>query len=264
MTENARVDLAGAGSVEVLAQQVGRTVQAIGPLMFKHYRDAVGRVFGRHRREWLARTLARFRSRGIRVGPIGSGAQPATGAEAQRRFFYRVDPAAKELPAGADAGAALKALGGEAYSGSPVAEGLEKGGTFRARGGAWMAIPIGVTLDKLGRPIPRWATPQAFARSSPGKQLVALRLGEGPPKLYQVVSGRTKKAKTVSGALTLVGDRPQGRGLARALLPAYQLVRSITRRPLLRFYATWDELQTDRDSVFAQAQDRLVKELEDG
>lgn len=263
MTSNARVDVGGVGSVEVLAKSVGQTIEAIGPLMFKHYRDAIGRAFGRHRREWLQRTLAKFRTGGMRVGPIGQSSAPANAGEAKRRFFYRVTPAEKVLPPGADARAALEALGGESYSGSPVAAGLEFGGTHRARGEQFLAIPIGVTLDKLGRPKARWATPSAFARTSPGKELLALRL-DGSLKLYQVVSGRTKAAQQTPGAVSRVQDRPRGRGLARALLPAYQLVRSVRRKPLLRFYATWDELQADRDQVFREAHDRLMQELPNG
>lgn len=263
MTENVRVNVPGAGSVEVLARSVGRTIEAVGPLMFRHYRDAVGRVFGRHRREWLTRTLAKFRANGMRAGPIGTSVKPANPGDARRRFFYNVTPAAKTLPPGTDLRVALDSIRGETYSGSEVAEGLEFGGTFRALGGKFLAIPIGVTLDSLGRPKPRWATPAAFARTSPTKKLVALRL-DGTLKLYQVVSGRTKAAQQTPGAVSRLADRPRGRGLARALLPAYQLVRSVTRRKLLRFYATWDELQADRDQVFRQAHDRVLGDLPNG
>ena len=265
MTSDARVSFGDGGAVDVIARKLGQTLQAIGPLMFRHYRDALGRTFGRHRREWLNRTLARFRRGGLRAGPIGQSSRPSSAAEARRRFFYEIEPQAKVLPAGADASASLAALRGEAYSGSPVAEGLEVGGTFRARGGGWLALPIGVSLDRLGRPIPRWATPEAFRRNSPRGELIALALERGrPPKLYQVVKGRTKRAQSTAGALSLTSDRPRGRGLARALLPAYQLVRQVRRKPLLRFYATWDELQQDRDAVWTAALDRIVREAESG
>lgn len=263
MTENRRVDLGRLGSVEILAKAVGQTIEAIGPLMFKHYRDAVGRIFGRHRREWIQRTLAKFRDKGLRVSPIGSGVKAANRQDAMRRFFYNVEPKAKTLPPGADARAALESLHGEAYAGSKVAEGLEFGGTHRAKSGKMLAIPIGITLDSLGRPKGRWAWPSGYRRANPGKELLALRL-DGRLKLYQVTSGRTKAAQQTVGALSLRKDRPRGRGMARVLLPAYVLVRSVTRKPVLRFYATWDELQADRDMVFQQAQDALMKELPNG
>jgi len=235
-------------------------------LAFRHIRDAVGGMFGSHRREWLQRTQVEFSARGgMRAERLNSRQPPAAaGFNSARTFFYKVQPQAKRVAPGVEP--RLQDITAETYTQSRVALGLEVGGTFRAKGSRFLAIPIGVTLDSLGRPKSRWATPGSYRKASANNELVSLKLRGKYPVLYQVKGGGSRRAASQQGAFSLLSDRPQGRRSTgrRILLPAYQLVPAVTRRAILRYVATWEDLEQDRARRLTQAADNILADIDSG
>jgi hypothetical protein len=251
------------GEFQVDASRVERTFARYPRLTWFHLRDTIGGIMGSHRREWLQRTRVDFSTRnGMRAGNLTSRAAGSAGFARQRTFFYRIEPQSRRP----GPRATLDEIRAETFTESRVALGLEQGGTFRPKRSRWIAIPIGVTLDSLGRPKSRWHTPQSYLRASARNKLISLRLGTRNPIVYQVKGGGSRAAARQSGAITALRDRPTGnrRRARRILLPAYQLVRSVTRKPLLRYLETWEELASDRDRRFARMFDRIQEDVDRG
>jgi len=257
------VPIEGIGFVQVRASGLGFGIEGVPRLIFRHFRDAFGRIFGRHRRDWLAHTKVRFE----KLNAEAPNSRPAElqGIRRSQRFFYKVQPAEKRVPEGQSAERAMKDLGGESYTESPVAQGIETGGEFRSRSTRFMAIPIGFALNSKGDPKPRWASPSSFHKASPNGKLIALVLNPSKlsrlPKLYLALGVRSKRGDNVAGAVTQLN---QGGRTRRKLVPMYQLVPAIKRRALLRYFGTWEEQEADRDQVFAEARARIVSDFFDG
>lgn len=235
-------------------------------LVYRHVRDAVGGSMGSHRREFLAGTRVEFSERqGMYARNLDS--RPASGGTTfsdRRSFFYKVFPESKTLAKGAQVD--LEDIYGEAYTRSPVAQGLELGGVFRGKSGkGLLAIPIGITRDSLGRVKSRWATPTLYKKASGNNRLVAIRFKRWP-RLYQVKAGGSRKAAAAPGAFTPISARPTGnrRTASRILIPAYQLVPLVRRRKLLGFLDTWDSLESDRTRRFKRALANVVEDIDRG
>jgi hypothetical protein len=213
-------------------------------VVWTRMRDVFGAIFGSHRREFLARTKVKMED--MRAESPNSRAVTQSGFARARTFFYKVYPQQRSPQSGARPD--LGAISGQSFTHSAVALGLERGGTFRAQGGDYLALPIGITLDSLGRPKSRWARPALFARGKNPKDLVVLRDFENPGE-----------------APILFWKRRRGRGGRNVdFEPAFMLVRSVTRRPLLGFMRTWGELAGDRDRRLKEALRRTVAEIEAG
>lgn len=245
-------------SVDLNTRKLGLLFERVPRLTFFHMRDTLGAIYGSHRREWLQRTQAKFRPRGIKADNLRSGnadARPRHGGT----FVYNVEPAAKAPPAGTDVN--LEQISAESFSTSKIALGLEQGGTHTARRGRLLALPIGVTLDSAGRPKSRWVTPGAYKRSGARNRLVAIKFRGRAPVLYQVKGGRSKKAAETPGAF---GRTVKGESKPQILLPAYVLVPRVRRRALLRYGATWEELESDRDRRIGVAADKIIGDAERG
>lgn len=132
--------------------------------LFFHVRDAVGSMYGSHRREWLKRTQ-------IKVGNL-----------ARRSFFYKVNPKEKAPPRGQRVD--LAAIEATAYTKTEVGRALEFGETIVPKRGRYLAIPIGASLGPSGRKRRTWSTPARY-RAREGKPLVAIEKG-GKLILHQV------------------------------------------------------------------------------
>lgn len=210
---------------------------------FFHVRDTLGAIMGSHRREWLQKTDAKFHRGGIRSAPFGSKAgATAPGFQAEKTFFYLVEPRKKSVPRSQTPN--LENISAESFTRSKVALGLETGGTFRARRGPFMAIPIGFALNKRGRPKAGFSSPTALEKHKRlvNKDTVVLRKPGEAPVIYL---------------------RKQLKRRVR-LLPLWVLVRQVNRKPRLRYLATWKALDGDRTRRLARAMDRIVQELEQG
>ncbi len=144
-------------SVVMSSGRVSRLLVRAPRALYFHVRDAVGSMYGSHRREWLAKTE-------IKVGNL-----------ARRGFFYRVDPKSKVAPP--DVRPDLGAIQAAAYTTSRVARELELGGIITPKRGRMLAIPIGVSLTPTGRKRRAMATPRRFRAASPDNELVLLRVG---------------------------------------------------------------------------------------
>lgn len=215
-------------------------------VVYKHLRDALGGMYGEHRREWLAKKQVQFERGGLQAATVGSRASAAAGTfDARRTFTYDVHPEQREVAEGTKVD--LNQLSAEAGTSSPVALGLERGGSFTANNGKQIPIPIGITLDSRGRVKSRWTTPKRFIEASAKqKELVPIRMRSGKEALFW--------------------KKPLGRGKNKrfALLPAYQLVDRVNRKPRLHYYDTWDALQASRDRRLSRANGNAVKEIEGG
>lgn len=220
---------------------------------YYHLRDAIGGMAGSHRREWLQRTEVAMNRGGFAATAIKPN--PTVSGFAGRFFYYRVGPGTRPTRPKEPR---LSDITLELYSTSEVALAQEQGATIRPRTGRMLAIPIGVSLRKDGRPIPRWHTPRAYRQSAANNDLVALNLA-GNPKLYQVRRGVAAARK--SGAFSRVGEGAKPARARTVLLPAYQLAKQVQLKPRLRFMATWDALQDDRKVRFARAASRILEEI---
>lgn len=210
---------------------------------FFHVRDAVGGMMGSHRREWLKRTDVDFQRGGMQAAAFGSkSGADAPGYRSDKKFFYIVEPRRKSVPRSQTPN--LEDISAVAFTRSLPALGLETGGTFRAVGNPFMAIPIGYALNKRGKPKPGFSSPAAL-KAHPrlvNKDTVVIQKPGRAPVIYlqKPLKRRTR------------------------LLPLFVLVRSVNRKARLRFMATWRELVRDRERRLARAADRIVTELEQG
>lgn len=233
-------------------RRVQRLFERAPRVTFFHIRDAMGRIFGSHRREWLQRKDVNFRRGGMRADRLRQGAGVGA-SQSSATFFYRVMPQQKTVPEGQRVD--LSDITGESFSESDVALGLETGGTFTAQRSRMIAIPIGVTLDRLGRPKSKWVTPTRFRRSSARNKLVLIQQRGKAPILFQVKGGGTRSGKRRGGTKSKS---------KRVLLPAYMLVPRIQRRPRLKYLHTWDTMGSGRGRRLREALDRIVRDIERG
>jgi len=219
--------------------------------VFFHLRDALGGIFGSHRREWLAQKQVEFGQRGgLQAGRLTSSTSEPAGFAGSRKFFYRVLPASKKRPEGGT----LDDITGDAYTRSEIALGLEKGGPASASSTRYLALPIGVTLDSTGRPKSRWVTPSHYRKARATNDLVAFPARRGGPLiLWQKKRGKAAARKT--GAISRAGEQKT------VYLPAYVLVRRVVRKARLKFYDTWDSMAADRDRRYKRAMDQMMREL---
>ncbi len=156
----------------------------------------------------------------------------------RRGFFYEINPPRDQIPAVPD----LRTLRASVSSFSRAALGLEVGGTSTAKGGGYLALPIGFTKDSLGRTKTKWTTPKKFATATQTrKDLVSIERPGGARILYW----RKRVPKSFSG--------PVHRGAGRKssspgyiLVPVFMLVRSVNRKARLHFFRTWTEEDTTR------------------
>lgn len=254
----------------VKAEEIADLFNRFPAVAFHHYRDTLGSIFGSHRRRWLERTQAKLdQAKGLRAEKPNSRKQFSRSRVGRRTVFYRIYPrqtknkdgSFKRFSSKSGDAPSLSQISGEAFTTSQVALGLEQGGVRKPKKGRALAIPIGVTLDSVGRPKSRWRTPSKYLKASPKNKLLLLALDKGKPPLLYQVRGSGKKALSTAGAVSQAADKGRIGGRRRVLLPAYRLVPQVRTRPVLRFMATWDELEPDRRRRWGRAMDRIMQEV---
>lgn len=206
-------------------------VRAPGTAFF-YFRDVVGSMFGSHRREWIARNQVAFKQK----------------RTINKLFFYRVYPR-KNLKPVPGAPVSLDQIKGETYTRSKMALAHERGGTITPTRGKALAIPIGGSLLPSGKVRKEWRTPAKFRAAFPSRELIALG-SAGKRVLYE--ARRTK------------GGRRRKREGRDKLTPAFVLVPSVTLKPRLNFFKTWDQLSSDRGRRLAAALAKIVEAIGSG
>lgn len=254
MTTSSATILEGdAARIDINNPRVGDLFAKAPAVMFFHVRDTVGAIMGSHRREFLARTEVKFKGGGMRVGNITGRASlssgPATSWDVRRSFIYEVSPVDKVPPPGVTPD--LAQIAAASATTSPAALGLEKGGTFPPREGRYQALPIGITLDSLGRVKGKWTSPTRFLQGKQKKELVAVRKLAGPGRQPNLVLYWKKKTG-------------RGKGRKEVLLPAFLLVPRVTRKQRLKYLETWKNLEANRGERLRAMLDRAAKEMQNG
>ena len=260
-----RFEMAGAKELEKLFVDAPRVT-------FYHVRDQFFAIGFKFRKELIAAANAGLDSNiGTGSGGKRLTAEPLTSEPAddanrklasQRRIRFRVYPkqAATDQPQ-----RQLSELRLESYAISDVALGLQEGGTFTSKSGTWLAIPIGIAINKAGRVDSNRYRPSVYGKRL-NRELQFLRFGGRSPKLYEVRGGGTKvegtRLASIQGTFSTLHKKRRDR---RILIPAFQLVRSVRRSPAkLPFMQTWDGLAADRDKRFATAVSRIVQDMKTG
>jgi hypothetical protein len=220
----------------VVDEQVKQLFRRLPAATFRAIRDYMGRIFGSHRREWLAKTAvrlgveggAKFDREGFYGGIFGRA----------RSFKYRIEPATKQVPDFPN----LALIRGSVGTTSRAALGLELGGTWRARHKRFMAIPLKRALNVLGQKKKPYQSP-ATAKAA-GRQF------------FSFVAKRT-------GRLYLAELISKGAGKNKrwAFKPTYRLVSEVHQKPILRFLETWRDEAPGRARRLEEAKAQILKEL---
>lgn len=215
-------------------------------------RDAVGAVFGRHRRDWIRQKRIKFGSRkaGIRVGKVNERLP-----NDHRSVIYRVDPAEQRRK-----DAPVDEIHGETYTHSEALESLQKGTTIKPKRGQFLAIPI---KPRQGRAVRR--SPREFRkRMRKSSRLLYLENKRGTPFLAERVRKRTGQRRRAERTRTGRVRKNQRKTFRDTLIPRWALVRAVRMPKALGYYETWDRGAGDRDRTMKRAADRLVKDIANG
>lgn len=204
---------------------------------FKWVRDYVGRCFGSFRRDWLKGLAGRLRLPGGTYDPESFyGGRFGLG----RSFRYRVTPTQGYVPAKPN----LAQISGEMSTNSPVAYGLEVGGTYGARSGRFLAIPLRRALDTLGRKKRNYRSPK-IAQAAGKFFFVFKAKRTGRLYLSEYVRKGRRGSKTESARW----------------FPTWKLVRQVSVRPLFRLIDTWKAMEPDRFRRLLETKESIRKEL---
>ncbi len=197
-------------------------------ILYGHMRTAFRRAAFSTRRKWLGETAV-----DVRAGRFGL------------RSAFRYD----------EVGHDLDTLEGHFGTESTAALGLEIGGRIIPRHGRYLAIPIGIALRSDGRVKPNYATPAKAARR--GVKLLALKFPGEPRRLYEVRKGGRRNAtgSRIAGAFTQLGGSTR-----RLLIPAYNLVRSITQRPVLGLRSALAENESHITEIVNEGVTNAIRE----
>lgn len=193
-----------------------------------HTRDQLFAIMAGFRKRWIAAKDVNFRDGDKKMSPIRSTLPPdSPSLSALKSIFFVLQPANKRRQSGEN----LQDIRGDFFTRSKAWQGLEFGGQFGpTHGQQFVAIPIGITKDSLGRTKSKWSTPERFKRATKrggAKSLVSFRLKSGALVLWH-------KKKASRGSTDAAGHARKF-----VYLPAFQLVKSVKRRARLRFFDTW-------------------------
>lgn len=199
-------------------------------IMARHVKDGLQHVLLGFRKDFWRKTQ-------VHLQPTGKGIQ-------KPRFW----------PIKVEGGMKLQEIRGNILTGSPAAFIHETGGTIRPTGGRkFLAVPIGLALNKAGKRRPHYTTP-LNARAKLGRKFVTVRSRtSGNLVLRQMVKpkGRPKKG---SGGMAILGPKMVLGG------PAWALVREIQIKPRLRFISIWEGSIPDAERRFGKNLDEAVDE----
>ena len=253
-TGDVKIGMRGRGfSADIRTGKIRAMFLLAPDIVWFHARDQHLAIMLGFRKRWLANKDVNFRDPDKRMAPI-RGDLPEAGANLTsiKSIFFVLRPKNRKR----EGGQTLEDIAGDFFTRSEAWEGLEFGGTFGPkRGQQFVALPIGITKDSLGRTKSKWSTPERFKRTTKrggAKALVSFRLKSGALILWH-------KKKAPRGATD-----SQGRARQFIYLPAFQLVSGVKRRARFRFFSTWageDQKQRER---LAKILDLSLKDMVDG
>lgn len=213
---------------------------------FRWMRDYVGQCMGSFRRDWIAAAKARLGGK----------------ERLLRSFIYTITPGQNEYPAQGN----LSAISAAFSTNSPVALGLETGGTYGPRAGSkYLSIPIpgGPAFNSAGVRKKNYASPRTARASGPGANVYGPTPGElgSNPNAKTFFVFHNRKGKMFLAELFARGAGDHKRYWFEL---AFRLEPQVTVKPILRFIATWDAMAPDRARRLIETKARITAEINSG
>lgn len=248
MTSPLVITAGGAGAqglqVSVDLRGVQNVLTGMPKAAYFWLRDFLGRSLIQHRKTWLSTKSTKFGrakegGRGIRVTTVNGG----TGALADNEVRYSVEPQERRQPTAAAAAAALQKLGAAIETGNEVLPVHEFGTDIRSSKS--MFIPVKTVPGDF----------EDWRAANPGKDLLFLPSKRDDKTLvYEITLRKLRRRK---GA----GDLPGPPPMSVKLRLRWVLAKFVDMKPTLNLYGSWDALQSERDQLFRQAADKMVRDL---
>lgn len=209
-------------------------------------RDFLGRSFGQHRAKWLSSKSTKFGrgtegGKGIRVSQINEG---SSGALQPNEVRYRVEPREKRQPTSAAAARGLDTMFAEVVTDNTVLPVHEFGAQIRSQ--REMFIPVKTRPGSFAKW--RAAHPNAKLLLLPSKR------GGGNRLIYEAQRRRAGRGRPPK-------DAPPP---AERLRLRWILTRSVTMRPTLKLYDSWDQLAAQRDAIWRDAASKMIRDAAKG
>lgn len=209
-------------------------------------RDFLGRSFGQHRAKWLSSKSTKFGrgtegGKSIRVSQVNEG---SSGALQPNEVRYRVEPREKRQPTSAAAARGLDAMVAAVDTDNMILPVHEFGGTIRSQ--REMFVPVKTRPGSFGKW--RAAHPSAKLLLLPSKR------GGGNRLIYEAQRRRAGRGRPPK-------DAPPA---AERLRLRWILTRSVTMRPTLKLYDSWDQLASQRDANWREAADKMIRDAAKG
>lgn len=220
-------------------------------------RDFFFRLTVGHRIAWLRGKGTAFGRRGddpssraIKVWKVNEGPDSPESQD----VTFEVRPKLRKMTDVAAAVAGLNQLSAVHATGSSVLRVHETGEDIRSP--EWMAIPIKT----------RPGSPEKWRAKNPGKTLVARPSRRTPGKILLYERIRTQRRGRPSKNKAKVAGRRRrgGRATRDQLRLRFILTKFIEMDPTLHFYDSWDQQVADRDRLFSEAADKIVRDLARG
>lgn len=201
--------------------------------------DYLFRSFHRHRMRWLAVKGPKFgRAGGIQVWQINDGPK----VPGPKDVTYSLTPEARRAGSRELAETYLDRLVAEAFTGNNVLPVHEFGTDIQSPG--YMTVKVKGTRG----------SPEQWREAHPGKRLVL----------------RPSKGKNSNLLLYEIGRAKQGRGRPRKGAPPpaeklklrYVLTKRVDMKATLHMYDTWDVLRGDRDDLWSEIADKMLRDFD--
>ena len=223
-------------------RQVRAIIAGLPKVAYFWTRDFLGRSFGQHRIRWLRNKSTRFGrgtegSRGIRVSQVNEGSE---GALQPNEVRYRVEPREKRMSTSGAAARALDNMFAEVATDNRILPVHEFGTDIRSQ--REMFVPVRTRPGDFGR----------WREANPNAKLLLLKSkrGAGTRLLYEVQRARRGPGRPKK-------DAPPA---SERLRLRWILTRSVTMRPTLKLYETWDLLASQRDALWRETADKMIRD----
>ncbi len=237
------VTVGGQGAIQfkIDTRAVRAIIAGLPKVAYFWTRDFLGRSFGQHRNTWLRSKSTRFgrgedTGKGIKVPPVNEG---STGALRPNEVRYLVIPKDKRQETSAAASRGMDAMFAEVATDNTILPVHEFGTDIRSN--KEMFVPVKTRPGSFGK----------WRAAHPNARLIVLPSKRDDKRLiYEVRRGR----------------RPRGRPPAGTPPPAdrlrlrWVLTRFVEMKPTLRLYESWDSLADQRDRLWKETADKMIRD----